>query len=227
MSRLRQVEPTTALRPRTMLRLIVVYNPRLPGQYFDTETGLNYNDFRDYDPATGRYVESDPIGLRGGMNIYTYVFDATIMLNDPSGLEAVSWLIHQQHKQEKGCGGRCQGPDRWKHTVDGSCQTGDAFCAQAMQAAGLPGPYWSTDHTYSLGCLLSLGVGAKSAELATIEQGIKAAPNVTKTVFGASEEFASFLGDYLHRLGGWPSTVFMSPLAIKELLNLCECKNGG
>jgi RHS repeat-associated protein len=41
-----------------------VYNLRMPGQYYDAETGLSYNYFRDYDPATGRYVESDPIGVR-------------------------------------------------------------------------------------------------------------------------------------------------------------------
>jgi RHS repeat-associated protein len=34
---------------------------RLPGQYFDQETGLHYNFFRDYDPSIGRYGESDPI----------------------------------------------------------------------------------------------------------------------------------------------------------------------
>jgi RHS repeat-associated protein len=41
-------------------------NLRLPGQYFDSESSLAQNWFRDYDPSTGRYVESDPIGLRGG-----------------------------------------------------------------------------------------------------------------------------------------------------------------
>ena len=47
---------------------IFVYNLRYPGQYYDSETGLNSNYFRDYDPAIGRYVEGDSIGLPGGIN---------------------------------------------------------------------------------------------------------------------------------------------------------------
>ena len=63
------------------------YNLRLPGQYYDAETGLHYNGLRDYDPASGRYIESDPTGLAGGVNTYAYVSGRPEALTDPAGLQ--------------------------------------------------------------------------------------------------------------------------------------------
>jgi RHS repeat-associated protein len=64
----------------------VFLNLRFPGQQFDSETGLHYNYFRDYDPAVGRYAQSDPIGLEGGLNTYRYADANPLMLVDPEGL---------------------------------------------------------------------------------------------------------------------------------------------
>jgi RHS repeat-associated protein len=63
------------------------FNLRLPGQYFDAESGLNYNNARDYDPSSGRYVESDPIGLSGGVNTYAYSAGDPLSAFDRSGLD--------------------------------------------------------------------------------------------------------------------------------------------
>ncbi|MEN8128818.1 MAG: RHS repeat-associated core domain-containing protein [Pseudomonadota bacterium] len=67
-----------------------IENPlRFPGQYYDQETGLHYNYFRDYAPNTGRYIESDPIGLVGGLNTYAYANQNPLRYFDPDGRQPI------------------------------------------------------------------------------------------------------------------------------------------
>ncbi|MCX2685080.1 RHS domain-containing protein [Pseudomonas sp. DCB_AW] len=60
-------------------------NLRYQGQYLDRETGLHYNTYRLYDPAIGRFTQSDPIGLQGGVNLYQYSPNPNLW-TDPWGL---------------------------------------------------------------------------------------------------------------------------------------------
>ncbi len=69
-----------------------VFDMRFPGQRYDRGSGLNYNYFRDYDPKTGRYVQSDPIGLDGGVSTYAYVGGDPISFVDRLGLEKWIWV---------------------------------------------------------------------------------------------------------------------------------------
>jgi RHS repeat-associated protein len=64
----------------------LVFNMRFPGQRFDSVSGLNYNYFRDYEAGTGRYVESDPIGLRGGISTFQYAMSRPLTRQDKFGL---------------------------------------------------------------------------------------------------------------------------------------------
>ena len=71
----------------------VAYNLRFPGQVFDGQAGLHYNYFRDFDPAVGRYIESDPIGLAGGSySTYAYAGNLPVLFVDPSGLADLNLL---------------------------------------------------------------------------------------------------------------------------------------
>ncbi len=71
-------------------------NFRLPGQIFDEETGLHYNYFRDYHPGIGRFIEADPIGLKGGMNLYVYCANNPVNSMDPNGqVVALAYYITQ------------------------------------------------------------------------------------------------------------------------------------
>ena len=58
------------------------------GQRFDSETGLYYYKYRLYDPATGRFIQPDPIGYGPTLNLYNYVNNDPLQFVDPLGLVA-------------------------------------------------------------------------------------------------------------------------------------------
>ena len=87
-------QPTTAANrfaaPGTgpVIGTPITFNLRFPGQYLDKESGLFYNYFRSYSPASGRYTQADPIGLSGGWNRFGYVNANPLRYTDANGLQA-------------------------------------------------------------------------------------------------------------------------------------------
>ena len=101
---------------------------RLPGQYYDKETALHYNYFRDYDSSLGRYGESDPIGLRGGVNTYLYVWGNPLSGIDPFGLD----MICGPGRNKVGTN-----PDGSVKCVDNGRGPNEKVCATSACAAGI------------------------------------------------------------------------------------------
>jgi RHS repeat-associated protein len=77
-------------------------NVRFPGQYYDQEDGLHYNHFRDYEPGTGRYAQSDPTGLAGGISTYGYSKQQPLDKIDPRGLSFEDWIDCLANQQAAG-----------------------------------------------------------------------------------------------------------------------------
>jgi len=74
----------------------ITNNLRFPGQYYDAETGTLYNYFRNYNPSLGRYIQADPIGLKGGLNPYLYVQNP-INFADPLGLFGTNDFVNHYY----------------------------------------------------------------------------------------------------------------------------------
>jgi RHS repeat-associated protein len=78
------------------LPMLIAQDLRFPGQENDPETGLYHNGFRDYVPLLGRYLQSDPIGLAGGVNTYAYVGDNPVGFTDPTGLSDLETILFKR-----------------------------------------------------------------------------------------------------------------------------------
>jgi RHS repeat-associated protein len=120
-----------------------VYNVRYPGQYFDAETGLNYNYYRDLDPQTGRYVESDPIGLYGGINTYAYAASRPTSNVDARGLSAADVAAILQLVKNWNAEQTAQG---WR--IDPGWRNDSCYWSRKL---GLHDPQCKKDRDYS-GC---------------------------------------------------------------------------
>jgi RHS repeat-associated protein len=204
-------------------------NLRLPGQYFDRETGLFYNYFRDFAPNLGRYDQSDPLGLRGSLNTYAYVQGDPIEYADPRGLfgewpdpsgppaapSGNAWTAPEEFPP-------CDCVDPVTITTNGVCRDGDMLCAQAMQAAGIQPPYFPTTATYSRYCLVSFGVGVKGTLFAAGTVAQKFGPGIVGSVFG--EAAGSAAARVAAAAGSGPGVVISAGLSIAAVLEHCECK---
>ncbi len=124
----------------------IAFNLRFPGQYFDAETGLHYNYYRVYDPAIGRYIQSDPIGLGGGLNTYAYALGNPIGNMDPTG-EFVP-LVAGAYALAELALSAWDAYDTYQ-TLTNSCATSsEKWIASGLFAAGvlLPGNYGWVDN---------------------------------------------------------------------------------
>ncbi|MDA8142225.1 MAG: RHS domain-containing protein [Desulfobacteraceae bacterium] len=160
----------------------VTNNLRLPGQYFDPETGLHYNYWRYYDPKLGRYLMPDPIGLTGGVNVYTYVQNNPVMFVDPNGEFATVVGGAVGGAIAGGVGGSISGAigawvtgGSWSEIgqsalVGGITGAGVGAVVGGLAGAGIVGPLGLAVSDFAAG--LNVGIGAEGGAWASFFGGL-------------------------------------------------------
>ncbi|MCO6526171.1 RHS repeat-associated core domain-containing protein [Snodgrassella sp.] len=141
----------------------ITLNLRQPGQYYDQESGLYYNLARHYNPQTGRYIEADPLGVMGGLNLYGYANANPLMYVDPYGLYAWSHFIDDASNVSAGFGDSLTfGLTRLLRDMYniGSVD----YCSFAYKSSSVVGTLWG------------IGLGAGRA----VASGIKGATTVSR-----------------------------------------------
>ncbi len=160
---------------------VTVNSLRFPGQVEDGETGTRQNFFRDYDPNVGRYVQSDPIGLDGGVNTYAYVLNRPLFDIDPTGENAAAAAAAAAYAAIRACGAnkkcRCEATHLGYSILCRMKQCGSSTsCAEAVVAsAATAGCVGLRTAFLTLGC--SKDAATKQAQ---IEEVKKRAKNLVK-----------------------------------------------
>jgi RHS repeat-associated protein len=117
----------------TLSETRITMNLRFPGQYYDQESGAHYNLFRDYKPATGRYLQSDPLGLKGGPNLFEYAKQNPLIVTDDKGRIPIPIKFTQPDKPiGDGCGD----------------EKSDKYVPDAYQGFDFSAPCWNHDQCY-------------------------------------------------------------------------------
>ncbi|WP_329325449.1 putative T7SS-secreted protein [[Kitasatospora] papulosa] len=107
------------------------YTPlRFPGQYFDLETGLNYNFHRYYDPETSRYTTADPLNLGPAPNVYSYV-PSPLTWGDPLGLSPCPHAALAETMESKG-----SIVSKYPMNADEALKTGEDFLGDGYRELG-------------------------------------------------------------------------------------------